>query len=182
MNSCGHHHLGAIGILGVNKNGEEWYQLTLGGRQGNQARIGEVIGRSFAAAEVPDVVERLIGVYLAQRHADERFIDTFDRIGDGALQECGICPNPISQKESRQWLSKIIKERRLQDDEWKVVNLVDGEAAIDVCLPVGPLLVPLAVWKAKKACLIHREYEHGTPLGIWLGPEDRAGRHCRRRR
>jgi uncharacterized protein (DUF934 family) len=69
---------------------------------------------------------------------------------------------------------QIIKERRLQDDAWKVVNLVDGEAAIDVCLPVGPLLVPLAVWKAKKACLIHREYEHGTPLGIWLAPEDRV--------
>ena len=67
---------------------------------------------------------------------------------------------------------QIIKERRLQDDAWKVVNLVDGEAPFDVCLPVGPLLVPLAVWKAKKTCLIHREYEHGTPLGIWLAPED----------
>lgn len=68
--------------------------------------------------------------------------------------------------------NKIIKERRLQDDTWKVVTLVDGEAPLDVCLPVGPLLVPVAVWKAKKACLIHREYEHGTPLGIWLAPED----------
>jgi uncharacterized protein (DUF934 family) len=67
---------------------------------------------------------------------------------------------------------QIIKERRLQDDAWKVVSLVDGEAPFDVCLPVGPLLVPLAVWKAKKACLIHREYEHGTPLGIWLAPGD----------
>ena len=81
MNSCGHHHLGAIGILGVDKNGEEWYQVTLGGRQGTDARIGEVIGRSFAAAEVPDVVERLIGVYLSARHADERFTDTVDRLG-----------------------------------------------------------------------------------------------------
>ncbi len=69
---------------------------------------------------------------------------------------------------------QIIKERRLQDDEWKVVTLVDGEAPFDVCLPVGPLLVPLAVWKAKKACLIHREYEHGTPLGIWLSPDDKV--------
>jgi sulfite reductase (NADPH) hemoprotein beta-component len=81
MNSCGHHHLAAIGILGVDKSGEEWYQITLGGRQGNNARIGTVIGRAFAAAEVPDAVERLIGVYLAQRHADESFINTFDRIG-----------------------------------------------------------------------------------------------------
>ncbi len=81
MNSCGHHHLGAIGILGVDKHGEEWYQITLGGRQGNQAVIGEVIGRSFAATDVPDVIEKLIDVYLAQRHADERFADTVDRLG-----------------------------------------------------------------------------------------------------
>jgi sulfite reductase (NADPH) hemoprotein beta-component len=81
MNSCGHHHLGAIGILGVDKNGEEWYQVTIGGRQGNAARIGEVIGRAFAASEVTNAVERLIGAYLARRHADERFIDTFDRLG-----------------------------------------------------------------------------------------------------
>lgn len=69
---------------------------------------------------------------------------------------------------------KLIKERRIHDDAWKFVNLVDGEAPIDVCLPVGPLLVPVSVWKAKKACLIHREYEHGFPLGIWLAPEDRV--------
>ena len=97
MNSCGHHHLGAIGILGVDKNGQEWYQVTLGGRQGNDARIGEVIGRSFAAAELPDAVERLIGAYLAHRHADERFIDTFDRIGIEAFQQSAYAqtqPNP----------------------------------------------------------------------------------------
>jgi uncharacterized protein (DUF934 family) len=67
---------------------------------------------------------------------------------------------------------QIIKERRLQDDAWKIVTLVDGEAPFDVCLPVGPLLVPISVWKAKKSCLIAREYEHGTPLGIWLSPGD----------
>ncbi len=86
INSCGHHHLGGIGILGVDKNGEEWYQLTLGGRQGNTARIGEVIGRAFAAAEVTDAVERLIGVYLATRHGDEAFIDCVDRIGLDAFR------------------------------------------------------------------------------------------------
>jgi uncharacterized protein (DUF934 family) len=67
---------------------------------------------------------------------------------------------------------QIIKERRLQDDAWKVVTLVDGVAPFDVCLPVGPLLVPISVWKAKKSCLIAREYEHGTPLGIWLSSGD----------
>ncbi|MBK8121529.1 MAG: nitrite/sulfite reductase [Sulfuritalea sp.] len=81
MNSCGHHHLGAIGILGVDKNGEEWYQITLGGAQGNNASIGQVIGRSFAAADVADVVEKLIETYLARRHADETFSDTVRRIG-----------------------------------------------------------------------------------------------------
>ena len=93
MNSCGHHHLGAIGILGVDKNGEEWYQVTLGGRQGNDARIGEVIGPSVAAAEVPEVVERLIAAYLARRHADERFIDTFDRVGIEVFRIAAY-PNP----------------------------------------------------------------------------------------
>jgi uncharacterized protein (DUF934 family) len=69
-------------------------------------------------------------------------------------------------------MADIIKERHVQEDAWKVVTLVDDEAPFDVCLPVGPLLVPLAVWKANKACLINREYEHGTPLGIWLAPDD----------
>jgi sulfite reductase (NADPH) hemoprotein beta-component len=81
MNSCGHHHLAAIGILGVDKSGQEWYQITLGGQQGNNARIGEVIGRSFAAKDVPDVIERLIDTYIANRYDEERFLDTYARIG-----------------------------------------------------------------------------------------------------
>ncbi|MFZ2627350.1 MAG: nitrite/sulfite reductase [Rugosibacter sp.] len=93
MNSCGHHHLGAIGILGVDKHGEEWYQITLGGAQGNDARIGEVIGRSFAATEVPDVIERMIETYLAQRHADESFKDTVARIGLPPFREAAYRKN-----------------------------------------------------------------------------------------
>jgi sulfite reductase (NADPH) hemoprotein beta-component len=81
MNSCGHHHLGNIGILGVDKNGEEWYQISLGGRQGNATRIGQVIGRSLSAAEVAGAIARMVDTYVALRHAEERFIDTFDRIG-----------------------------------------------------------------------------------------------------
>jgi sulfite reductase (NADPH) hemoprotein beta-component len=81
MNSCGHHHVGHIGILGVDKNGSEWYQVSIGGRQGNAAALGQVIGPSFAAAEMADVVEKLIDTYLALRHADERFVDTVDRVG-----------------------------------------------------------------------------------------------------
>jgi sulfite reductase (NADPH) hemoprotein beta-component len=81
MNSCGHHHLGAIGILGVDKHGEEWYQITLGGAQGNAARIGEVIGRSFAAAEIPDVIERMVTTYLSLRQEDEPFAEAVARLG-----------------------------------------------------------------------------------------------------
>jgi sulfite reductase (NADPH) hemoprotein beta-component len=81
MNSCGHHHIGHIGILGVDKNGAEWYQVSIGGRQGKQAALGEVIGPSFAAADMPDVVERLIETYLDERHEDELFVDTVHRLG-----------------------------------------------------------------------------------------------------
>ncbi len=81
MNSCGHHHVANIGILGVDKNGEEWYQVTIGGQQGNATAIGKVIGPSFYAEEVPLVVEALINVYVEQRTPVERFIDTFERIG-----------------------------------------------------------------------------------------------------
>jgi sulfite reductase (NADPH) hemoprotein beta-component len=81
MNSCGHHHAGHIGILGVDKDGAEWYQVSIGGAQGKDAAIGAVIGPSFAAAQVPDVIERLIETYLARRHVDERFIDVLRRLG-----------------------------------------------------------------------------------------------------
>jgi len=81
MNACAHHHVGHIGVLGVDKNGAEWYQVTLGGRQGNDTTLGKVIGPSFSAAEMPDVVERILQTYLDERHEDERFIDTVSRIG-----------------------------------------------------------------------------------------------------
>jgi sulfite reductase (NADPH) hemoprotein beta-component len=87
MNACGHHHVGHIGILGVDKNGSEWYQVSLGGSQGLQASLGKVIGPSFAAAEVPDVITQLIDVYVAHRHADEAFIDTVRRIGQDPFKE-----------------------------------------------------------------------------------------------
>ncbi len=81
MNACGHHHVGHIGILGVDKDGSEWYQVTVGGKQGNDASIGSVIGPSFSAEEMPGVIQRLIEVYLQQRSDEERFIDTVRRIG-----------------------------------------------------------------------------------------------------
>lgn len=87
MNSCGHHHVGNIGILGVDKNGSEWYQVSLGGEQGNQAALGKVIGPSFAQEEMPDVIEKIIKLYIELRHDDERFIDTFRRIGIEPFKE-----------------------------------------------------------------------------------------------
>ena len=96
INACGHHHVGHIGILGVDKAGEEWYQVTIGGRQngaakplpdiestrGGGAAIGRIIGPSFARDQVPGVVDRLIRTYLGLRDSEEeRFIDVVDRVG-----------------------------------------------------------------------------------------------------
>ncbi|MDM8347920.1 nitrite/sulfite reductase [Pseudomonas sp. sp1636] len=81
MNACGHHHIGNIGILGVDKNGSEWYQLTLGGSQGQHAALGKVIGPSFAAEQVPAVIERIVHTYVDYRESGEGFLDTYQRIG-----------------------------------------------------------------------------------------------------
>jgi sulfite reductase (NADPH) hemoprotein beta-component len=81
INSCGHHHVGNIGVLGVDKDGEEWYQITLGGEQGNEAAIGKVIGPSFYADEIPDVMTSIINTYIGQRSHDESFIQTYRRLG-----------------------------------------------------------------------------------------------------
>ncbi len=85
INSCGHHHSGHIGVLGVDKDGSEWYQVSLGGSDGStlsgDAVAGKVIGPSFAAEEVPDVIEAVIDTYRAQRLAGERFIHTVRRVG-----------------------------------------------------------------------------------------------------
>ncbi|NQD93186.1 nitrite/sulfite reductase, partial [Pseudomonas sp. CrR25] len=81
MNACGHHHIGNIGILGVDKNGSEWYQLTLGGSQGDAAALGKVIGPAFAAEQVPTVIERIVGTYVDYREREEGFLDTLRRIG-----------------------------------------------------------------------------------------------------
>ena len=88
MNACGHHHIGHIGILGVDKSGSEWYQIEIGGQQGEHAALGKVIGPSFAQDDVPDVIEKLIEVYLARRDSEaERFVDTVGRIGAEPFKE-----------------------------------------------------------------------------------------------
>ena len=88
MNSCGHHHIGHIGILGVDKQGEEFYQVSIGGAQGADASLGKVIGPAFAQDRVPEIIEYLIEVYLAERDGEEeRFIDTVRRIGIEPFKE-----------------------------------------------------------------------------------------------
>ncbi|MCG1017649.1 MULTISPECIES: nitrite/sulfite reductase [Burkholderiaceae] len=87
MNSCGHHHVGNIGILGVDKDGAEWYQVSLGGEQGNASALGRVIGPSFAADEVPEVITKVIDTFVEHRVDDERFIDTYKRIGIAPFKE-----------------------------------------------------------------------------------------------
>jgi sulfite reductase (NADPH) hemoprotein beta-component len=82
MNGCGHHSVGHIGILGVDKGGAEWYQITLGGSTGgHDASLGDVIGPSVAKADVSQIVERILDVYLLERQEGERFLDTYRRIG-----------------------------------------------------------------------------------------------------
>jgi sulfite reductase (NADPH) hemoprotein beta-component len=87
MNACGHHHVGNIGILGVDKGGEEWYQITIGGAAGADASLGSVIGPSVAKVDVPETIARLLAVYVEQRRSDERFIDTVRRLGVKPFKE-----------------------------------------------------------------------------------------------
>ncbi|MBL8519693.1 MAG: nitrite/sulfite reductase, partial [Betaproteobacteria bacterium] len=81
MNACGHHHVGNIGILGVDKHGAEFYQVTIGGAQGLGAALGKVIGPSFAQEEMADVVENIIKTYVDLREEGEAFIDAVKRLG-----------------------------------------------------------------------------------------------------
>jgi sulfite reductase (NADPH) hemoprotein beta-component len=81
INACGHHHIGNIGVLGVDKDGSEWYQVSLGGAQGNDIAVGKIIGPSFSAHQMPEVIDRILQVYVRDRIEDERFVDTVRRIG-----------------------------------------------------------------------------------------------------
>jgi sulfite reductase (NADPH) hemoprotein beta-component len=88
MNACGHHHVGHIGILGVDKHGEEWYQITIGGSAAANASLGEVIGPSVAKAKVAETIARLIDVYVERREGnDESFLHAVRRLGVTPFKE-----------------------------------------------------------------------------------------------
>ena len=87
MNACGHHHVGHIGILGVDKKGEEWYQITIGGSAEERTRLGRKIGPSVPKIEVAQTISDILDVYIEQRHPEEKFPDTVDRIGITPFKE-----------------------------------------------------------------------------------------------
>ena len=87
MNACGHHHVGHIGILGVDKKGEEFYQISVGGNSGADASIAEILGPSFYSQDVPDVIEKLIDVFVEQRQGDEAFLAVVRRVGIAPFRE-----------------------------------------------------------------------------------------------
>ena len=97
INACGHHHVGNIGILGVDKDGAEWYQVSLGGAQGNHSAIGKIIGPSFSAHQMPTVIERLLQVYVRERIENEPFIETVQRLGIAPFKE-HVYATPIKSK------------------------------------------------------------------------------------
>ena len=98
INACGHHHIGNIGILGVDKDGSEWYQVSIGGAQGNQSAIGKIIGPSFSAGQMPEVIDRIIQVYIRERLENERFIDTTQRLGIAPFKDF-VYGTPIKTTE-----------------------------------------------------------------------------------
>ena len=87
INACGHHHVGHIGILGVDRKGAEYYQITLGGRADENAAIGKIIGRAFAADAVVGAVETIVNLYIDRRRDNERFIDAYERLGPAPSKE-----------------------------------------------------------------------------------------------
>jgi len=87
MNACGHHHIGNIGILGVDKKGQEFYQVSIGGASGHDASIGKILGPSFAQEEISQVIQKLMDVYVSNRTDEERFIDTYRRVGITPFKE-----------------------------------------------------------------------------------------------
>jgi sulfite reductase (NADPH) hemoprotein beta-component len=96
MNACGHHHVGHIGVLGVDKHGEEWYQISLGGSANGFTALGEVIGPSVPQTEVAPTIERIVEVYRALRNEDERFIDTVRRVGLRPFRERAYAAHPAA--------------------------------------------------------------------------------------
>lgn len=92
MNACGHHHVGNIGILGVDKKGEEFFQISLGGNSGDNANIGKILGPSFARDQMPDILAKILDFYVAKRISGETFLEAYHRLGHDAFKEAVYGP------------------------------------------------------------------------------------------
>ncbi len=90
INACGHHHIGNIGLIGIDKNDEEWFQVLVGGRSDNKAALGKLIGKAMHRDSVPGLIDRLIDHYLALRNDGETFIDTFERLGFDSFRDAAL--------------------------------------------------------------------------------------------
>lgn len=99
MNACGHHHVGNIGVLGVDKKGEEFYQIQLGGNADTDTTLGNVLGPSFGRDDMPDVIEKILDVFVENRTNEEPFIQTYRRIGITPFKERVYSKSPIEPKE-----------------------------------------------------------------------------------
>jgi sulfite reductase (NADPH) hemoprotein beta-component len=153
MNACGHHHVGHIGILGVDKKGEEFYQVSLGGSASRDASLGKILGPSFAQEAMPDVISKLIDVYVEQRTEDERFIDTYQRIGIDLLRNASM--------------QRIIKNNEVVDETW---HLLPKDFNIDEISNCDDLIVPLQLWREHSRMLKARD----GGLGVWLDADEEA--------
>ncbi|MFT6889766.1 MAG: sulfite reductase (NADPH) hemoprotein beta-component [Halioglobus sp.] len=87
MNACGHHHIGHIGVLGVDKKGQEFYQVSLGGSSSKDAAIGKILGPSFKQDDMPDVIDNILNTFIELRDGEESFLDTYNRVGLGPFKE-----------------------------------------------------------------------------------------------
>jgi sulfite reductase (NADPH) hemoprotein beta-component len=100
MNACGHHHVGNIGILGVDKRGKEFFQLTLGGSSDENASLGDRVGPGLPQADVPAAIERIVDSYIDLREADERFLDTYRRVGIEPFKEAVYGPDGPGKRQT----------------------------------------------------------------------------------
>lgn len=107
MNACGHHHIGNIGILGVDKKGEEFYQVSLGGASGEDASVGKILGPSFARDRMADIIRTILDVYVAERVEGESFIETFRRIGMSVFKEAAYPAKDAVSKASPSKISPV---------------------------------------------------------------------------
>jgi sulfite reductase (NADPH) hemoprotein beta-component len=98
MNACGHHHVGNIGILGVDKRGKEFFQLTLGGSSDQNASLGDRLGPGLPQSEVPGAIENIVDAYIEMRDGDERFLDTYRRVGIDPFKDAVYRPATRSEK------------------------------------------------------------------------------------